>query len=112
MQLVLAVAEKGEVIFGHPFEQLFGLVFHCCIGARRPFLQRGNRFKHFAAHLRPVGDGGSDVSQHFVDFMFENIEDLLVGFFVDSEANERLVIATVRGIQHVLDPASGVPLNP
>ena len=43
--------------------------------------------------------------------MFENIEDLLIGFFVDSEANKRLVITTVRGLQHVLDPASGVPLH-
>ena len=76
--LVLAVAQEGEVVVVHPLQQRPRLVELRLRDRRRRLLDLGDRPVHLRAHRLPVLDRGSDVAEHALEVgakPFERVRD-------------------------------------
>ena len=70
-EVVLAVAQEGEVLVGQPLQQLAGLL-HLALGDRQVGgVQAGGDGDRLLVHLRPVLDRLTDVVQHLLQVLLE-----------------------------------------
>ena len=118
LEAVVAVAEEGEVVVGHPAEEPRGQGHLVGVDAlrRRP-LELGRDDEALAAHLRPVLDGLPHVLEHLAHVALDLGPALLVALAVDDEQHPGLgelpdrAGAELGGDVAVLDllqPADGV----
>ncbi len=90
VELVLAVAQEGEVVVVHPFEDRLRLVDLRGVERRRVAVEIGDDPERPLAHLRPVLDGSSDVVEHREEVVPERLEGVLVAQAVDLHVDQGL----------------------
>ena len=112
VKAVLAVAEEGEVFVDHPRQQRLALRANGRIGAGWPILQRRAGFLHLRLHLAPVADRDPNVVEDALDFMFQHVELVRIGFLVDDEPNEGFAPSIVIiDVQRLANHAVAIPLQ-
>ncbi len=90
-QVVLAVAEEGEVVVGQPAHQLPGLADLLLGQVRRGLLgELVGQSERGVAHLRPVLDDLADVAQHAAQADLDGAQVLAVGLAVDLDVHPGL----------------------
>ncbi len=99
-QLVLAVAEEGEVVVGEPAQQLAGLLDLLLghVGGDGLLGQRLGQRGGGPAHLAPVLDGLADVGQDAQQIGGDLLEVLAVGLAVDLHVDPGLDVRVVREV--------------
>jgi hypothetical protein len=106
-ELVVAVAEEGEMVVGGPGEERADLRGLLLVEARGGRLELLDDVLHPRAHRLPVLVGGAHVGQHVLDALAEVLELRGVDFAIDLDVDERLGLALVgRGRE-----GSGLPLG-
>ncbi|MEY9488253.1 hypothetical protein RKD26_004047 [Streptomyces calvus] len=118
-QLVLAVAEEGEVVVGEPAQQLAGLLDlrRGQVGGHRLVGQRLGQPGGGLAHLAPVLDGLADVGQDPQQVGGDLLEVAAVGLAVDLHMDPGLDVRVVRqvaagrGGEHLDQLAGDVPAD-
>jgi hypothetical protein len=90
LELVLAVAEKREVVVGEPLEQSLGLVEVLGVDGRRTRLELGDDLAAPLAHRRPVLDRRRDIRQGTLQISGELVEQRLLRVAVDLDVDQRL----------------------
>ena len=88
--LVLAVAQEGEVVVVHPLQQRARLVELRLRDRGRRLLELGDRLVHLRAHRLPVLDRGGDVAEHALEVGAKPLERVRVGDAVDLDVDQRL----------------------
>ncbi|BFO22065.1 hypothetical protein SHKM778_84530 [Streptomyces sp. KM77-8] len=103
-QLVLAVAEEGEVVVGEPAQQLAGLLDlrHGQVGGDGLTGQRLGERGRGLAHLAPVLDGLADVGEDPQQVGGDLLEVAAVGLAVDLHMDPGLDVRVVRQAAGVL----------
>ena len=90
-QRVVAVAEEGEVVVGHPAQEADGERGLVGVDAlRRGALELGGQHQALAAHLRPVLDRLPHVLEHVAHGALEQGAARLVALAVDRQQHPRL----------------------
>ena len=88
--LVLAVAQEGEVVVVHPLQQRPRLFELWLRDRRRRLLELGDRLVHLGAHRLPVLDRRGDVAEHALEVGAKPFERIQVGDPVDLDVDQRL----------------------
>ena len=99
LELVLAVAEEGEVLVGQPFEELGGLADLFGVERRRVAAQVGDDRGDLGVHLAPVLDGLPDVAEHALDVVDDRVGVLALRQPVDLHVHPRLTDRLALGIE-------------
>ena len=89
LELVLAVAEEGEVVVGQPGEEVAPLAHLGVRQRRRVVGELADHGQHLGVHLGPVLDRLADVAQHPLDALGD-LRGLLVVGAVDLDVHPRL----------------------
>ena len=108
LQGVVAVAEEGEVVLGHPAQEADGergLVGVDALG--RGALELGGQHEALAAHLRPVLDRLAHVLEHVAHRALELGAALLVALAVDRQQHPRLGELADGGLDHLAGDVAG-----
>ena len=88
--LVLAVAQEGEVVVVHPLQQRTRLVELLLRDRGRRLLELGDRLVHLSAHRLPVLDRRGHVAEHALEVAAKPFERVQVGDAVDLDMDQRL----------------------
>ena len=91
-QIVLAVAEVGEVLLGDPAQEREILGQFVGVERRRILLDLGDDLEHAVAHRQPVGDSAAHLLEHRQDLVAQRVEHRRLGLPVDLEVHHRLVV--------------------
>ncbi len=89
-QVVVVIAQEGEVVVDDPLEQRLRLGQGLGFDRRRALVQVGDDLPRAAGHRRPVLDGGPDVGEHPPEALLHAREVLGVGLADDLGVDERL----------------------
>ena len=104
LELVLAVAEEGEVLVGQPLEQVGGLTDLLVVERWRVAAQVGDDRRDLAVHLEPVLDGLTDVAEHALDVLHDRVGVVAVGQPVDLDVHpglaDRLALRLEGAVRH------------
>ncbi len=114
-ELVLAVAEKGEMVVAHPLEKRQAVVELFPVQRRRARSELGEDFLELCLHGAPVSDGRGHVVEHHLDIGDDALEDIPVRLPIDLEVHDGLGEGIVRArvaLEHLHDTAVLVAPQP